>query len=81
MSYTRSLETRILRLADEGDEVRLIQVVLAKKGYLTIEPDGVYGVETAAGVERLQEDYGLRRDGIVGPETLALMGMLGRERP
>ncbi len=81
VSYTRSLETRILRLADEGDEVRLIQVVLAKKGYLTIEPDGVYGVETAAGVERLQEDYGLRRDGIVGPETLALMGMLGRERP
>jgi murein L,D-transpeptidase YcbB/YkuD len=30
-------------------------------------------VETAQGVERLQELFGLKRDGIVGPETFVLM--------
>ncbi|NMD40239.1 MAG: peptidoglycan-binding protein [Deltaproteobacteria bacterium] len=62
-----------------GDRVMDIQNVLSRLDLLTIEPDGVYGIETSQGVEMFQEVFGLRRDGIVGPETMVLVQNI-RER-
>ena len=42
---------------------------------------GRYAAETAERVRRLQAHYGLRPDGVVGPETLALLVALGTEGP
>jgi murein L,D-transpeptidase YcbB/YkuD len=44
-------------------------------GYST-QMGGVYDVATATAVERLQEDFGLRRDGVAGEETLALLDII-----
>jgi peptidoglycan hydrolase-like protein with peptidoglycan-binding domain len=56
-----------------GNDVEKIQRVLFRLDMLTIMPDGVYGVETVQGVEKFQEVFGLKRDGVTGPETLVLL--------
>ncbi|HQI82592.1 MAG TPA: AAA family ATPase [Deltaproteobacteria bacterium] len=71
--YAKPLHTTIFQLNAAGDKVEEIQQVLAHMGVLDIEPNGVYGIETAKGVERFQEIFGLRRDGIVGHETMVLI--------
>jgi general secretion pathway protein A len=42
---------------------------------------GRYDADTAERVRQLQAHYGLRPDGVVGPETLALLVALGTEGP
>jgi hypothetical protein len=69
---------QIYRMADTGERVRWIQSVLKRTAYMTMKPNGVFGVETAAGIEKLQEAYGLKRDGVVGAETLALINVISR---
>lgn len=76
--YPKGDAVEIFRLADTGERVKWVQEVLKKAGYLKIEPSGVFDVETAQGIEQLQEDYGLKRDGVAGAETLALIAILGR---
>jgi peptidoglycan hydrolase-like protein with peptidoglycan-binding domain len=53
--------------------------VLSYLGLLSIDPDGVYGMETAQGVEKFQEILGLRRDGIAGPETMMILRTIEKE--
>jgi general secretion pathway protein A len=60
---------------DSGYEVQRIQRILAEMGYST-QKDGVYDITTAEAVERLQEDFGLRRDGVAGEETLTLFDII-----
>ncbi|HWR69419.1 MAG TPA: AAA family ATPase [Desulfomonilia bacterium] len=71
--YAKPLHEGIVALDMTGDKVEEIQRVIAQLGMLTIPPDGVYGIETAQGVEKFQEVFGLRRDGIVGSETMVLV--------
>jgi len=79
--YRKGAPEQIYRMADTGERVRWIQSVLKRAGYMKMDPSGVYGVETAAGIEKLQEAFGLSRDGVVGSETLALINVIGRGKP
>ena len=56
---------------DEGDDVTSLQRALVQLGYLTTEPDGIFGEQTRLGVEAFQESAGLEVDGVVGPGTAA----------
>ena len=38
-------------------------------------PDNIFGPNTREAVLRYQKDMGLKQDGIVGPATLALLGL------
>jgi len=53
-------------------EVIKVQMILNKIGYL-LEPTGFYGKSTFHEVMRFQKDFGLAADGIVGPQTMALL--------
>jgi type II secretory pathway predicted ATPase ExeA len=76
INYARDLDDEIYTLEDEGDGVERIQLILSEHGYISEQPSGIYDVETADAVERLQEEFGLRRDGVVGPETMTLIALL-----
>lgn len=78
--YVKAPPEQVYRMADTGERVRWMQTVLKRAGYMAMQPNGVYGVETAAGIEKLQEAFGLKRDGVVGAETLALINVVGRVR-
>jgi peptidoglycan hydrolase-like protein with peptidoglycan-binding domain len=52
-----------------GPAVAELQQVMTDLGYYSGPIDGVYGDETTAGVEAMQEDLGVTVDGIYGPET------------
>ncbi len=71
--YAKPLHETVYSLNMTGEEVEKIQKVLSGLGMLSITPDGVYGVETAQGIEKFQEVFGLKRDGVTGPETMVLL--------
>lgn len=60
-----------LQEGDEGDDVTSLQRALVQLGFLTEEPDGVFGEKTRLAVEAFQESAGLDVDGVVGPGTAA----------
>lgn len=51
-----------------GSAVNKLQSVLNKHGY-SLAVDGIFGVKTQAAVRDYQKKYGLKLDGIAGPET------------
>lgn len=57
-----------LRRGDRGDEVRELQDLLAKCGYI-LDVDGAFGSKTETAVKAFQKSAGLTVDGIVGPKT------------
>ncbi|NJP32088.1 D-Ala-D-Ala carboxypeptidase family metallohydrolase [Micromonospora thermarum] len=65
--------TRNLYQGRSGDDVRQLQLRVA--GWAgnrdIVELDGRYGPKTAAAVRRFQSAYGLRADGVAGPQTYA----------
>ncbi|HVN72656.1 MAG TPA: peptidoglycan-binding domain-containing protein, partial [Desulfomonilia bacterium] len=75
--YAKPLHETVYSLNMTGDPVERIQKVLVRLGMLSITPDGVYREETAQGVEKFQEVFGLRRDGVTGPETAVLLKSIG----
>jgi len=78
ITYVKTSEDEVYSMHDTGSEIEMIQSVLKRFRYIPIQPDGEYGIDTVKGVERLQEAFGLRIDGIVGPETLTLIRLLDR---
>jgi g-D-glutamyl-meso-diaminopimelate peptidase len=56
-------------------DVLNVQRILNKIGYL-LESTGFYGESTFQEVLRFQKDFGLMTDGIVGPQTMALLYLL-----
>lgn len=57
-----------LRKGDRGDEVKDLQTLLNKCGYI-LDVDGAFGSKTEEAVKDFQRQNGLTVDGIVGPKT------------
>jgi DNA invertase Pin-like site-specific DNA recombinase len=66
--------------ATPSTAVRRVQRVLERHGYNLGAPgvDGRFGPLTDAAVRRLQTDYGLAADGVVGPKTRKLVRLIQR---
>ena len=62
-----------LRQGSAGDQVANAQMKLKAAGYLQGNADGVFGPKTTAAVKRLQKDYGLKEDGVIGQSTWAII--------
>ncbi|WP_426449655.1 peptidoglycan-binding protein [Paenibacillus sp. S-38] len=60
--------TTVLRVGSSGDEVKVLQRLLTKKGY-SATADGVFGSGTESTVKRFQAANSLTADGIVGSAT------------
>ena len=75
LTYALGSDDEYYTRGDSGPGVERIQGILAHMGYPT-NPDGFYDIDTAAAVERMQEDFGLNRDGIAGEETLMLFDII-----
>lgn len=62
-------------LACQGDDVRLLQMIIGE-----VECDGLYGAGTKAQVVKVQRNLGFKGkdvDGIAGPKTLGALGLWG----
>lgn len=70
-----SAKAALYRRGSSGAEVRSIQQVLIRWGYLDGNADGIFGPLTEAAVRSFQEANGLAVDGICGPLTLAALGL------
>ena len=57
----------------KGDEVLQLQKRLFALGYLTTEPDGVYGKDTENAIKRFQQKSGFIDDGYAGPQTRTML--------
>ena len=73
VDYT--LGMRYLQLGDSGEDVRALQFLLIGRGFSCglYGANGVFGKETKDAVIHLQEAAGLAADGIVGPDTMAVL--------
>ena len=58
-----------IREGAQGSVVKLLQSDLNQILPVLLTVDGIFGPKTKAAVIQLQEDNGLRVDGIVGPQT------------
>ena len=63
------------KYGSRGEEVRKIQTKLKNWGYYTGQVDGIFGSQTLSAVKWFQRKNGLTVDGIVGPATLAALGI------
>lgn len=72
------LRLRILRMGDEGEDVRSLQTLLAMRGFRCgwCGADGEFGTATEKAVKKFQVAYYLTVDGEAGQETWsALLGV------
>ena len=67
--YNPECVPKAFNIGDSGDNILLYQNRLQKLGYLTTEPDGIYGTDTQMAVRRFQEQNSLIADGYLGPIT------------
>lgn len=65
-----------LRRGARGEEVKLMQSILAKDGS-NLEVDGIFGIGTMSAVKSFQKRHNLVVDGIVGPKTWAELDKIG----
>ncbi|WP_375270849.1 L,D-transpeptidase family protein [Sphingomonas sp.] len=76
--------TKSIHAGDTDPRVAAIARQLADDGYLAQVPGdaeaGSYSPAIADAVKSLQRDYGIRRDGIVGPNTLAVINLRPGDR-
>jgi hypothetical protein len=63
----------MLRLDDNGNDVRTLQESLRMLGYRPGKLDGDFGEKTEAAVIQFQEAEGIYADGIVGPVTQSVL--------
>lgn len=64
----------ILKLGSQGPEVVALQT------YLNLTADGSFGPKTEAAVKQWQSANGLVPDGVVGPKTIAIMGLIDTDK-
>ena len=70
-----TLET-LSKYGSRGSEVTQIQTKLKRWGYYTGNVDGIYGTQTVNAVKYFQRKNRLTADGIAGPATLKVMGIM-----
>jgi len=63
----------MLRLDDRGEDVRTLQESLAQLGHSSGRADGVFGEKTEDAVISFQDAEGIYADGVVGPQTQAML--------
>lgn len=68
-------EALLLQPGDSGLEVERLQAALRAQGVYAGPVDGRFTEEVRAAVLRLQQDKGLRADGVAGPATLKELGL------
>ena len=68
---------KLLKQGARGEDVKMVQKLLADTGYYAGQIDGVFGGATLEAVQRFQTYNGLKSDGVVGKETITF---LQRER-
>lgn len=68
---TTDLNPPTLKKGSKGEYVTLMQTLLNNRGYKlgSYGIDGSFGPATEAAVKQFQRDWGLKEDGIAGPET------------
>lgn len=66
----------LVQRGSTGSAVTAVQSALRNRGY-DIAVDGVYGSGTASAVSQLQRNSRLSADGVVGPQTAAVLGLSG----
>lgn len=64
---------KLIRHGDRGEEVRVVQKLLADTGFYVGEIDGIFGGGTLRAVKEFQTHAGLTSDGNVGEETIAYL--------
>ncbi|PLR69422.1 MULTISPECIES: peptidoglycan-binding protein [Bacillaceae] len=62
---------KVLRYGDMGKPVISLQRLLQEWGVYTGKVDGMYGNGTKSAVANFQQQNGLKRDGIAGPQTFS----------
>jgi peptidoglycan hydrolase-like protein with peptidoglycan-binding domain len=65
----------VLQANSQGPEVEALQKALVAQGYFVGAIDGVFGLKTLAAVVYFQSVNSLALDGVVGPQTLELLGI------
>lgn len=60
-----------LKLGSKGDDVKILQKALNAKGFNCGIADGSFGNKTDIAVKAFQTKFGLKADGVVGPNTWA----------
>ena len=65
----------VLQENSHGPEVEALQKALVAQGYFVGAIDGVFGLRTLAAVVYFQSCNNLALDGVVGPQTLELLGI------
>ncbi|WP_228041260.1 peptidoglycan-binding protein, partial [Nodosilinea sp. LEGE 07088] len=81
-SPSRSSTAQVLRLTHPfttGDAVRTVQQALVRAG-IAIATDGVFGPASDRAVRQFQASRGLVADGVVGPQTWALLQNPGQNQ-
>jgi peptidoglycan hydrolase-like protein with peptidoglycan-binding domain len=71
----------VLRVGSTGLPVRRLQSRMSAVGFEMGGVDGVFGARTDTAVRDLQQRSGLTVDGVVGPETWAVVNALENEGP
>ena len=69
-------EERTLRMGNYGSDVASAQMQLKAGGYLLGNADGIFGKATKQAVIKLQRDYNLKVDGVIGPMTWSVIKSL-----
>lgn len=71
----------VLNIGSTGLPVRRAQKRMSLVGYDVGGVDGRYGTQTQATVKKLQQQYGIGVDGVVGPQTWSVIDSLENEGP
>jgi peptidoglycan hydrolase-like protein with peptidoglycan-binding domain len=71
----------VLKVGSTGLPVRRAQKRMSLVGFDVGGVDGRYGSKTEAAVKKLQQQFGIGVDGVVGPKTWAIIDALENEGP
>ena len=69
----------VLKAGSTGLPVRRLQSRMSAVGFDTGGVDGRFGAKTEAAVRKLQQDFNLSVDGVVGPQTWKVVDALENE--
>jgi spore cortex-lytic enzyme len=70
-----SVTSSYIQAGSSAADIKKVQQRLKDLGYYKMTVDGIYGSGTISAVKKFQSDNYLSPDGIVGPKTLAKLGI------